>query len=81
MAENDLKSCLKTLVELDLWVRIKSLGEGTEIKDINAERKEVVKRYLENLPLLYKSIDGYQEFVLETLKKLMQKSKKREEER
>lgn len=81
MADNDLKSCLKTLVELDLWVRIKSLGEGTEIQDVNAERKEVVKRYLENLPSKYKSIEGYQEFVLETLKKLMQKSKKREEER
>lgn len=81
MTKEELEHCLKTLVELDLWFRIRALEEGTKIKNLNEERKQVIKYFLKNLPSQYKSIEGYEEIVLETLKKLMQKSKKREEER
>lgn len=80
MDEEKLKHYLKTLVELDLYFRIKVLDEGTEIENIKEEKKRQVNIFLSNLPSQYKSIENYQEIVYTTLKNLMQKDKKKKKE-
>ena len=80
MNESELRNNLKTLVELDLFFKVRALKEGTEIKpeEMSKVRKEVINNFLANLATEYKRLPDCNEIVYTALAKLEQRGKDRE---
>ena len=68
---------LNVLIELTLYPQLKVLSEGTEIKDINQRRREIIENFLKDLPEAYK-VENYKQITLDKLAKMLEASKKRE---
>lgn len=71
---------LNVLIELSLYPKIKVLSEGTEIKDINAKRRELIEDFWEDLPEVYR-VENYKQITLDKLSKMLEQDKKRNQER
>ena len=67
---------LKVLVELDLHFKVRAVEEGTNIKNTEIVEKELIEKFLDDLPLQYKKIPNYAEVVYTTLRKLQEKDRK-----
>ena len=80
-SEAELRSNLKTLVELDLFFKVRALKEGTEIKpeEMSKVRKEVINTFLENLANEYKKLPDCNEIVYTALTKLEQRNKDKDD--
>lgn len=70
---------LNILIELSLYPRIKVLSEGTEIKDINAKRREMIEDFWEDLPEAYR-VENYKQITLNKLNKMLEANKKKKQE-
>lgn len=70
---------LNVLIELSLYPKIKVLSEGTEIKDINAKRRELIEDFWEDLPEVYR-VENYKQITLDKLSKMLEQDKKRNQE-
>lgn len=70
---------LNVLIELKLYKKIKILSEGTEIKDINAKRREMIEEFWNELPATYR-VENYKQITLDKLNKMLEADKKRDEE-
>ena len=81
MDNTELIHNLKVLVELDLEPKLKLMGEGTDIKNVNAARRQMVKEFINNLPPEYREIPNYQEIILSCINNLVQRRKRKEAER
>ncbi len=68
---------LNVLIELTLYPQLKVLSEGTEIKDINQRRREIIENFWKDLPEAYK-VENYKQITLDKLAKMLEASKKRE---
>lgn len=68
---------LNVLIELTLYPQLKVLSEGTEIKDINQRRREIIENFWEDLPEAYK-VENYKQITLDKLAKMLEASKKKE---
>lgn len=68
---------LNVLIELTLYPQLKVLSEGTEIKDINQRRREIIENFWKDLPEDYK-VENYKQITLDKLAKMLEASKKRE---
>ena len=68
MSNLELLHNLKVLVEMELEPNLKALDEGTEIDDVNAERKKLLKLFMENLPGEYKKIPYLENIIVSTIK-------------
>lgn len=68
---------LNVLIELTLYTQLKVLSEGTEIKDINQRRREIIENFWKDLPEAYK-VENYKQITLDKLAKMLEASKKRE---
>lgn len=68
---------LNVLIELTLYPQLKVLSEGTEIKDINQRRREIIENFWKDLPEAYK-VENYKQITLDKLEKMLEASKKRE---
>lgn len=65
---------LKILVE-DLYKNIEILSEGTEIKNLNEVKQQMIEKFIEELSDTYKKIPNYKEIVLNTLEQLENREK------
>ena len=65
---------LKILVE-DLYKNIEILSEGTEIKNLNEVKQQMIEKFIEELSDTYKKISNYKEIVLNTLEQLENREK------
>ena len=70
---------LNILIELSLYPKIKVLSEGTEIKDINAKRRELIEDFWKDLPEAYR-VENYKQITLDKLSKMLEQDKKRNQE-
>lgn len=70
---------LNVLIELSLYPKIKVLSEGTEIKDINAKRRELIEDFWKDLPEAYR-VENYKQITLDKLSKMLEQDKKRNQE-
>ena len=68
---------LNVLIELTLYPQLKVLSEGTEIKDINQRRREIIENFWKDLPEAYK-VENYKQITFDKLAKMLEASKKRE---
>lgn len=70
---------LNVLIELSLYPRIRVLSEGTEIKDINEERRKMIEKFWEDLPDNYR-VENYKQITLDKLSRMAEADKKRQRE-
>ena len=59
MSEQELENIthiLKVLVESELYPSLRLLGEGTKLRNVEAERKVLVDKFIKGLPPYLKEI-------------------------
>ena len=75
MDKDELIHNLKLLVELDLEPKLKIVGEGTDIKNVNKVRCQLIKEFINNLPPNYRNIPNCQEIILSTISHVIKEKK------
>lgn len=77
MEQKELEYYLKILVELQLYPTIKVLEES-ELPELEEKKKNAVKNFINNLQTEYRELPNRDEIIYQTLKKVIDNTKKKE---